>query len=866
MTRRRRSVNQHDDDETSSNGSDSFRSLEPSNSSRRLLSLSSSPSKSVLEAMSLSTSPSKLMSRQRSTSLMRSQMSSQALLVPPSVEIAPKTQPSASLMNLKLYLFGNAPFLVGAMATTRAQANLPSHDITELFPAGQPLAKLSAGYEWGAALVHNHVHTWGNNTSGQLGHGHTDAVAHPTVISSLLHIQIVKISCGSAHGGFVSDEGELFMVGDATYGRLGLGSAVSTVVSTPQKVSWSFADCRKKTLELGMWPFGYDEKADDPSTTATFFSDVSCGDRHTLVLVKQMHTLRQVLLSFGDGNNGRLGVGTDIDHWTPCLMSHFHTAAGHAFPPIREMTAGVQHNACITHTGEIFTWGYGAHGELGHKTQDSVWTPKRVEFFFEHGNFIVAKQVACGAFHTVAVDTAGRIFAWGRGDAGQLGVTLSTAAIAPSPLEISFPKRTPPITARAVAAGRQHTLVIDSLDNVHVWGSNRVGQLGIKEMEGGGAAEGVPPTQWTPASMHFPANCPPIHVYVKQIVAAEDYSMVVLRAANAFESSREMDRARKAAAKIKMLQGKKAQDAPSPRKAAAAAAATWSFSVTEPTDELDIPSQVDRFVAIMAATKLAKRPPSAVKSGVHHAPESSPTASAVSKPEHAVVRAEKRRLATPNKGDQTPIRGLLQWRAARFNKTPSKRTTTFGYKSRFPIHPLVESSSHPQESAAAIPTERQKKRSVWRNAFGVGARFASLPSSTSKVSTTPGPGAYDIPKSSPRKLTPSSASFGSKSVPQHPLPVAAPSNNPESAASVHLDRANPWIYPTPPSVKFGSSDDFSKVIQKRLAAAGARAMPGPGTYDLDQPWTKPTKSWKSYQTPSKSSKSPPKSPSRHEKA
>ena len=40
--------------------------------------------------------------------------------------------------------------------------------------------------------------------------------------------------------------------------------------------------------------------------------------------------------------------------------------------------AGVAHTAAISSRGELFTWGCGGDGMLGHGSSGSEWEPKRV--------------------------------------------------------------------------------------------------------------------------------------------------------------------------------------------------------------------------------------------------------------------------------------------------------------------------------------------------------------------------------------------------------------------------------------------------------------------------------------------------------
>ncbi|OQS07907.1 regulator of chromosome condensation (RCC1), partial [Thraustotheca clavata] len=281
-----------------------------------------------------------------------------------------------------IYFFGKAPYL----GDDNQQQNL-----TSSFPPGTNILEISSGYEWTAVLLENHlVYTWG---SGQLGHGQDTTVSlmRPTLIASLANIRVVRISCGSTHGGFISETGELYMVGDGRYGRLGTGSSDMALV--PVQVHCTYDAVKARCIALGIWPTFLDERGmkRDESTT---FADVSCGDRHTLVLVRSMLIIKQAILAFGDGSYGRLGLGTDKDNKDPCLVSCYKTSQGIMFPPIQKIHAGQSHSLAVTHTGEVgifvmnklYTWGNGGHGRLGHGSEESYWTPKRVEYFTPSGS------------------------------------------------------------------------------------------------------------------------------------------------------------------------------------------------------------------------------------------------------------------------------------------------------------------------------------------------------------------------------------------------------------------------------------------------------------------------------------------------
>lgn len=65
----------------------------------------------------------------------------------------------------------------------------------------------------------------------------------------------------------------------------------------------------------------------------------------------------------------------------------------------------------------MFTFGGGEHGQLGHGDKVNKVTPTFVEAL--EGTFV--KQITCGWSHSVALTKGGEVFTWGNGDHGKLG-------------------------------------------------------------------------------------------------------------------------------------------------------------------------------------------------------------------------------------------------------------------------------------------------------------------------------------------------------------------------------------------------------------------------------------------------------------
>lgn len=83
------------------------------------------------------------------------------------------------------------------------------------------------------------------------------------------------------------------------------------------------------------------------------------------------------------------------------------------------MACGGAHSAAISSTGQLFTWGKGRYGRLGHGDSEDQLKPKLVEALL--GYRVV--DVACGSgdAQTLCITDDDNVWSWGDGDYGKLG-------------------------------------------------------------------------------------------------------------------------------------------------------------------------------------------------------------------------------------------------------------------------------------------------------------------------------------------------------------------------------------------------------------------------------------------------------------
>ncbi|XDV15625.1 hypothetical protein PO909_015671 [Leuciscus waleckii] len=178
---------------------------------------------------------------------------------------------------------------------------------------GIPLAQISAGGDHSFVLsLSGVVFGWGKNSAGQLGLGDTTDRHVPTVVNSLNRKKTVSISCGGEHTATLSKGGTVFTFGSGGFGQLGHNS---------------FEDEHHPRVVAELW--------------GSKVSQVTCGRRHTLVLVESS----KLIYSFGCGMQGQLGNGEMIKQSVPFPVG-LSTVCDHAYM-IEKLIAGENHSFAL---------------------------------------------------------------------------------------------------------------------------------------------------------------------------------------------------------------------------------------------------------------------------------------------------------------------------------------------------------------------------------------------------------------------------------------------------------------------------------------------------------------------------------------
>ncbi|CAN1319618.1 Inhibitor of Bruton tyrosine kinase [Linum perenne] len=174
------------------------------------------------------------------------------------------------------------------------------------------------------------------------------------------------------------------------------------------------------------------------------------------------------VLSWGSGANYQLGTGNSDMQKLPCKVDTLHGSL------IRLVSAAKFHSVAVSEHGEVYTWGFGRGGRLGHPDFDihsgqaAVIAPRQVTSGIGSRR---VRAISAAKHHTVLATEGGEVFTWGSNREGQLGYTVDTQ---PTPRRVSSIKS----KIVAVAAANKHSAVVSDSGEVYTWGCNSDGQLG----------------------------------------------------------------------------------------------------------------------------------------------------------------------------------------------------------------------------------------------------------------------------------------------------------------------------------------------------------------------------------------------------
>jgi len=144
---------------------------------------------------------------------------------------------------------------------------------------------------------------------------------------------------------------------------------------------------------------------------------------------------------------------------------------------IKSLATGTNHVLALDNKGKVYAWGAGGQGQLGRRIVDrtrfQALTPCRF-------GLPQITYIACGAYHSFAIDAKGQVYAWGLNNFGQTGIVTGAGeddAFIEKPAVVENLR---PYKIREIKGGNQHSIACTEDGKLLIWGRCDYGQAGIK--------------------------------------------------------------------------------------------------------------------------------------------------------------------------------------------------------------------------------------------------------------------------------------------------------------------------------------------------------------------------------------------------
>ena len=301
----------------------------------------------------------------------------------------------------------------------------------------------------------NKVFTWGVHSESRLGYKSIDQAGFtkneddevqiqkiPKLVYFRNNIKIRSLSCGFFHTLALTEERNVYAWGSSKYGCLG-----------------------KYLPENQPTPLLIETDLDNQKFTEII--QIAAGMYMSLALND-----KGKVFSWGLGNNGRLGQGDENSIEKPKVIQYFVEND----IKIKQIACGDLHCAAISTIKELFTWGNGNYGKLGHCNFEHMLLPTKVGFF----SMSKVENVVCGSFNTIAVTTDSKIFAWGKNSHGMLGIPHLQDQNILIPQEVLYQKDDPSLIVSEIALGSMHQLILCTNGQLYSCGNSVEGVLGVE--------------------------------------------------------------------------------------------------------------------------------------------------------------------------------------------------------------------------------------------------------------------------------------------------------------------------------------------------------------------------------------------------
>ncbi|KAF4040975.1 Regulator of chromosome condensation (RCC1) repeat [Phytophthora infestans] len=286
----------------------------------------------------------------------------------------------------------------------------------QLFSWGEPGTMLQCselGHQRGLSNVQKYrVRTPGPESDD------TTATGIPHRVVTAPELLFTQVSCGKHHSAAVTEKGDLYTWGRNTEGQLG------HVFNTLSKEVNAVAN------GISAWPKYVGFFLGKPRIVSA-----SCGNTFTAVL------LADGSIYLIGGSSLRPASYTIKKSVPSSNTFNLLLEKGSGGEPFVALTSGSEHILAVTNVGEVVSWGLNIFGQLGHgrktgRGKSDVKGGKALPGSVSCDRVIKWTKVFAGASYSAAITTEHQLYTWGNGSYGQLGHGGTSCEFEPRRVEV----------------------------------------------------------------------------------------------------------------------------------------------------------------------------------------------------------------------------------------------------------------------------------------------------------------------------------------------------------------------------------------------------------------------------------------------
>ena len=272
---------------------------------------------------------------------------------------------------------------------------------------GERPVQVSAGDGHSCALLEGgQLRCWGPNLFGQLGTGATSRHETRPVSASALTEPLAGAITGVLASCGLTPAGKVLCWGHNNFSQLGITGQNNTTVLVPAEATMFGSPIRDFVLAK-------DQTA--PNTCGLSGEVVRCWGRGSGFPQTISGLIQPVDIEAENSGGCVLEASGALRCWKYNSDQSPPTRLG----GVRDFAAGHGHTCAVTNDGRLHCWGYNQSGEIGNGTSGDM---QEAPYTIPELSDVV--QVTAGDQFTCALTGDGRLWCWGRNDAGQLGLGI----------------------------------------------------------------------------------------------------------------------------------------------------------------------------------------------------------------------------------------------------------------------------------------------------------------------------------------------------------------------------------------------------------------------------------------------------------